>query len=85
MELPESAFASQSKGKVGVGPILTNPVTHEQACPQRCRNRQTLEVFRLARCVLGEHGDGDVVSGQTSKTAKNEVGQHAVVNGCAKA
>ena len=86
MELKRRACVPRSERNVLQRPAIPHPVCHHCVFHENGgRNWRALEVFALARCVLGECSDGDIEACETRETAEDEEGEENVVEWCTQA
>jgi hypothetical protein len=85
MDLEQRASAPDAKRHISMRPSVTRPPRHSTGQDQRSGDGCAFEVLAFARCVFGQHGDGDVEAGQTREAAENEEGEEEVVEGRADA
>ena len=84
MELQGRTLQPQAQRNLCQRPALVHPECHSLHENQGHGNRRALEVLRLARRILGDHGDSNVEARETSKTAENEECEQEVVDRCAE-
>lgn len=84
VEFQNGSLQPQAQGNLCQRPSLVHPECHGLHKNQGHGNRCALKVLRLASCVFGNHGDGDIEARKTSETAENEEGEQEVVDGCAE-
>lgn len=85
VKLERGALEPQTEGHLLQRPALVHPIRHDLHHEQRHGNRGALEVLRLAGCVLGDHGDGDVEAGEAGEAAEDEETEENVVEWGAEA
>lgn len=76
----EQSSADGSKGNGLVNPALANPVGQDADDSERSRGGETLEVFCLARGIVGDGASGDVETGETEESAQGERSEKELVN-----
>lgn len=79
MHLQRTPRKPRAKRDIQPRPPIPKPIHHHTDERQRRRNRGTFKVLRLARLVLGKHGDRNIEPRQPRETAENENGENDVV------
>ncbi len=72
VEFEHGALQQSTKGDVLENPAVVQPVRHNSVQDKGCGDGCALKVFALSSRILGQHGDGNVESRQTSQTAQDE-------------